>query len=204
MADKKKQPKFAEVVFPVGVANKAYNLTVPDEYQGKSEYKMRFTLDDTEENRAALDGFITKARDEAKKHGIKLKKNHKIPFLYPEDHDEDDFTIQEGKKYAKYDETCVGKIIIEMKTKFKPGQIDTARETLPEGIKIFSGDVVRPKCELVPYEGLGSGFSLRLKVVQLVEKNSSFSGGGVNTDGFDEIDGYVADNGFESDDDEAF
>lgn len=188
--------KYSFFVTPAGIAKYCFVNTPSAPYEGKGDpqYKVTVLLDDTPELRSQIDEWMKQAAAEAKANGVKLKKQFKNPFEYPEDQDEDDFIPAEGKDRAKFDEDFRGKIFVTAKSKFKPGLIDTTREALPEDIKVMSGDVVRAKLEFNPYEGFGSGISLRLKVVQLIEKNTAFSGGDgyVNTDGFDDIDGYVA------------
>jgi len=196
------KPKYTQFVTPTGIAKYTYLAKPQDPYQGKGDpqFKVRILLDDTAENRAWIDKVVETGVAEAKKNGVKLKKVFQNPFKYPEDQDEDDFLPEEGKDHPKLDEDHKGRIFVEFKSKFKPGLIDSARATLPEDVKIYGGDTIRVKFELNPYEMQGSGLSLRLKVVQLIAKNTSYSGGGVNTDGFDDVEGgYVSEPG---DDDE--
>jgi hypothetical protein len=199
-----KKPQYTELVSPIGIANWAF-VTKPAEPYTKGddpEYKITVGLEDTDENRAWCNKFIETAQSDAKKHGVKLKKAGKIPFNYPEDQDEDDFKPKpEGT--GKYPETFKDRIIFQTKSKFRPGVIDTKRQDLPEDVRIMSGDEVRVKVAVNPYEGMGSGISMRLKVVQLVQKNTSFSGRKPNLDGFDDVDGYVADSS-DGDEDENF
>lgn len=195
MAEKKF--KYSRPVTPIGIAKFCW-VDKPDTgHDGKSnpKYKSRILIDDTEENRAWCEEMHQKALAEAKKAGVKIKKVHKTPFQYPEDQDEDDFIPAEGKDKPKLDEDHKGRIFFEAKTAFQPGLIDCSSppQSLPEGARIMGGDKIRLKIEFNPYEGLGSGISFRLVTVQLIEKNSAFAGGGVDTDGFGEVDGgYTA------------
>lgn len=194
MAEKKKV-KFTEFVSPPAIAKLAFVNKPSQPFEGKGEpvYQITGLLEDTDEVRAWIDKVIETGLDEAKKAGVKLKKQFGNPFQYPEDQDEDDFVPEEGKDKPKLDEDYRGRIFFKAKSQYKPGLIDTARVELPEDVRIMGGDIVRIKFAVNPYDGFGGGISLRLKVVQLVEKKTSFSGGrGVNTDGFDDIDGYVA------------
>ena len=202
---KEKKFKFSEFVTPVGIAKYCWVVNPDSGFDGKGDpkFKLRLLIDDTTEAREWVERVISKGVEEAKAAGIKLKKVFKNPFQFPEDQDEDDYVPQDGKDKPKLDEDHQGRIFFEIKSGFKPGLIDSAREELPEDIKIMSGDKVRVKFVLNPYEGLGSGISLRLKVVQLIEKNTSYSGGGrPNTDGFDDIDGYRAGGGGDSTEDD--
>ena len=202
------QSKNPRVVTPVGIAK--FCWVMPDKpdtgWDGKSDphYKTRILIDDTPENREWMESVMEQGAAFAKQEGIKLKKKFNTPFKLPEDQDEDDYIPAEGKDRPKLDEDHKDRIFFEAKSKYPPGLIDTARESLPEDVKVMGGDKIRLKVELNPYEGLGSGISFRLKTVQLVEKNSNFSGGGgVDTDGFDDVEGgYVA--GGNNDDDEDF
>lgn len=196
------KPKYTQFVTPAGIAKYTFLDKPQEPYQGKGDpsFKVRILIDDTAENRAWIDKVVETGLAEAKKNGVKLKKVFRNPFNFPEDQDEDDYIPEEGKDRPKLDEDHKGRIFVEFKSKFKPGLIDSARNTLPDDVKIYGGDNIRVKFELNPYEMQGSGLSLRLKVVQLIAKNTSFSGGGVNTDGFDDVEGgYVAEPG---DDDE--
>ncbi len=192
-------------VLPIGIAKFAY-LDEPQpgfKPTDKPKYKVRCLLDDTEEVRAKLEEIIETAKKEAKEDGLKLKKSLKNPIEYPEDQDEDDYIPEEGKEYARLDEDHKGRIFLEAKSSFPPLLIDAMRETLPESVKIMSGDKVRVKIEARPYDGLGGGVSLRLKAVQLVEKNTS-AGGYNYADGFDDIEGGYTAPPVSDEDDEDF
>lgn len=189
-----KKPKFSEPVSPIGTAQHAWinKPSAPYEGKGEPQYKCTILLEDDATSRAWAESCMATAFAEAKTAGIKLKKVHHNPFTFPEDVDEDDFLVDPSTGKSKLDESYRGKIYFTAKSQYQPGMIDTKRDPLPEDVRIMSGDSVRLKVQLNPYEGLGSGVSLRLITVQLVEKNTSFSGGGVRTDGFDDIDGYQA------------
>lgn len=186
--------KHSSFVSPVGEADMTWldKPSPPFQPGAKEQYKTRLILDDTAENRAWVQKVYEKALVEAKEAGIKLKKVHNTFFTLPEDADEDDFIVQEGKKYAKYPEHARDKIIIDAKSTFKPALIDTAKESLPEDVKIYGRDLIRIKVTVNPYvSGANNGISLYLNVAQLVEKKTSFSGGGAaDLDDFDDIDGY--------------
>ena len=191
--------KHSTHVSPVGEADMTWLDKPSPAYQaGAKEYfKTRLLLDDTPENRAWVKKVYEKALEEAKEAGVKLKKVHNTFFVLPEDQDDEDFVVQEGRKYAKYPEHARGKIILDAKSTYKPSLIDTAKESLPEDVKIYGRDLIRIKVTVNPYvSGANNGISLYLNVVQLVEKKTSFSGGGsANLDGFDDIEGYVAGGG---------
>ncbi len=193
MAETHKKLKFTRSVSPRGTFKFTW-LDKPDNgYDGKSEpkYKTRVLIEDTPENRAWANGVIETTLEEAKAQGVKLKKVFHNPFVFPEDVDEDDFIPAEGRDKPKYDEDHRGKIFFETKSSYRPSQIDASKDPLPEGVRIMSGDQGRVKIEPTAYEGLGSGISLRPVTVQLLAKNTSFSGR-ADTDGFDEEEGYTA------------
>lgn len=190
-----KKEKGSTFVTPAGIAKYSW-LTKPDSgFNGKEEptFKTRIIIEDNDENRAWVEQVNEAAKADAKRMGVKLKKIFKTPFQLPEDQDEDDFVPQEGREKPRLDEDHQGAIFFELKSKFKPGLIDSLRQPLPEDVFIMSGDKIRAKFEIVPYEGLGSGISFRLRTAQLLEKNTSFSQGGIDADGFDDYeDGYQA------------
>jgi hypothetical protein len=186
-----KKFKFSEPVSPMGIASSAWLNKPSQPFDGKGEpmYKITLLLEDTAENRNWCQETLDKALAEAKQANVKVKKVYNSPFIYPEDVDEDDFIAAEGKTYAKYPEAARGRIMFTAKSQYKAGQIDAKRNVLPEDVKIMNGDEVKVKVQLNPYEGLGSGVSLRLITVQLIKKNTSYSTG-PRTDGFDEEEGY--------------
>ena len=110
--------------------------------------------------------------EHAEANDIKLKKKFNLPFVdLPEDDDE-----EETK------EEFIGKIRLTGKSIFKPKCVDTKRNELPEDIKIMSGDIVRAQFQISPYDGLGSGITGKLAMVQLVEKKAM--GGGADANAF--------------------
>lgn len=200
--------KHSEFVSPVGEADLTWLDKPSPAYQAgaKEYYKTRLILEDTKDNRDWVKKVYEKALAEAKEAGVKLKKVHNTFFVLPEDMEDDDFVPQEGKKYARFPEHARGKIVMDAKSTFKPGLIDTAKQSLPDDVKIYGRDLIRIKVTVNPYvSGANNGVSLYLNVVQLVEKKTSFSGGGkANLDGFDDIDGYVAQGGDEDGDGDDF
>lgn len=208
MTEKRKKVKGPIVVAPRGIAKYAW-LNKPDmgfDGKGEGSFKIRVLLDDTDDNRAWCDDVIEKGKKAAVENAIKLKKQFKHPFRFPEDQDEDDYVPQDGKDKPKLDEDHKGRIFFEAKSKFKPATFDAKKEELPEDVSIMSGDIQRTKFEVLPYEGLGSGLSFRLAAVQLIEKNTSYSGGNkASADGFDEEEGYESGGrGDNNDNDEQF
>lgn len=196
--------KYTNAVLPKGIAKRCFinKPSAPFDKGGREQYKVTVLIEDTAENRDYLNSVVARAADEAKAQGVKLKKNYGVAIVYPEDHDPDDFEAAEGAQYPKLDEDFRDRIAIEAKSGFKPALIDSAKQTLPEDVAIYRNDVIRVKIEPNPYEGFGSGISFRLKVVQLIAKDTSYPGSGTNTDGFDEEEGgYVAPSKIEDDED---
>lgn len=174
---------------PIGTAKYAW-LRTPDtkfSTDGKGKYKLRILIDDNEENRAWANSLIEQCKEDAKLAGILLKKTSKLPIKFPEDIEPEEFEIPQGKERAAYDEDHKGKIFFEASSSFAPGLIDSAKVELPEEINIMSGDTIKAKIQGNPYDGLGGGVSLRLMMVQLVEKKTT--SGSSKTDGFDVIEG---------------
>lgn len=200
---KTKRVKYKRWVSPVGLAKFAYIEKPREGYTEGDDpsYQIRVLLEDTKENRAWVDKVTETAEKEAKENKVKLKKVYHNPFIMPEDVDEDDFIPEEEGGYPKFDEDHRGKIMFNTRSKFQPARIDTERNSLSDDIRIFGDDTVRVKVEAAPYvSGANTGITLRLVTVQLVEKSAAFAGGGQpDTDGFDDIDGYVS-----NDDEEDF
>lgn len=191
----KEKPKAPIHVAPRGIAKYAWLNKADTKFSkdGAGDFKVRVLIEDTDENREWADRVIASGKEFAKTTGVKLKKGFKTAFTFPEDVDEDDFIPDTDTGKAKYDEDHKGRIFFELKSKFKPGLIDSAKNELPDDVVVMSGDVVRVKFRVNPYDGLGSGINYRLAVVQLIEKNTTYSGNGkTDTSGFDEEEGgYV-------------
>ena len=198
--------KYSRFTSPKGIFKFTW-LNKPDEgYNGADaanpKYKTTLLIDDTKENREWVEMVLERTREEAKASGVKLKKGWHSPFKLPEDQDEEDFVPQEGKDKPKYDEDFRGKIFFESKSAFKPGLIDAVKVELPDTIFPMAGDVGRVRIQLNPYvNGANTGLNLRLATAQLIEKNTSFKKG-VDSDGFDEEEGYEGGGREEEEEDE--
>lgn len=185
--------KFSTFVSPVGIAHYAW-LDKPDNgFGGKEDpkYKIRTLIPDTDENRAWAQEVINTLLAEAKQAGVKIKKVYKSPFVFPEDIEEDDFLPADGKDKPKFGPEYRDHFFFEAKSDYKSGLLDAELNPLSDKVRIMTGDSVCTKVQGFPYEGLGSGISFHLKVVQLVQKNANF--GGVDTGGFEQhAGGFVA------------
>lgn len=174
---------------PIGTAKFAWLRTPDTKFatDGKGKYKIRILLDDNEDNRAWANALIEQCKLDAKNDGKLLKKGFKSPIKFPEDIDEEEFVVQQGKERASYDEDHRGKIFFEASSSFAPGLIDSAKVELPEEINIMSGDTIKAKIQGNPYDTLSTGISLRLMMVQLIERKNATASS--KTDGFDVIEG---------------
>jgi len=175
--------KFPCIVSPAGTAAFTW-LSKPDDKFDKDDPKYKVTL--VLDKNAETEAFMSKVEDigtaHAKEHGPKLKKNFKLPF-----HDGDDETDRDGNPREEF----AGKVLLKVNSKYKPSQFDSARQVLPEGTTAMSGDKIKLSMIVKPYDGFGSGISLKLRNVQLIEKNST--GGGDGAADFEDEEGYVAD-----------
>lgn len=168
--------KMPKLVSPVCTAAFAWVNKPDDKFnKDKPEYKLTLVMDEGPE----ADAFIEKIKELgsafARDAGIKLKKTFQLPVRYFDDDEKEEFE---------------GKVRINAKSQFAPGQVDASCKVLPEGIFVMSGDKVRASMLVGAYEGMGSGVNLKLRNVQLIEKATSI---GTPSDDFDAVDGYTAD-----------
>jgi hypothetical protein len=129
-----------------------------------------------------------------------------------------DVELEEGFKFAKstpkdkgtkkkpIKEEFQGMYVLEAKTgaDYPPRRKDAANNLIEEDGVIRSGDIGRLALTVSAYEAFGSGISLRLNAIQLIEKRAT---GGAGDDDFDDhAGGYVhgskASSDTESDDDD--
>ena len=164
-------------------------LDKPDSGQQYSDDKFKVTavfdkdtdLSDIEKT------LITEARK--KWPGIKPA-DLKLPFIDGDDKGKDEFA---------------GKVLLTMKSKFRPQRVDAKRNALPDNVKIFSGDVIKCAGSVYCYESTEKvkeggktrtvtvrGVTLQLKAVQLIEKRN---GGSNAADLFEEEEGFEAEEG---------
>jgi ssDNA-binding protein len=176
---KEKKPRFT-VVTPVGVAAYSY-LDKPDTEGKFADGKFKTTLVlDGDADLAAIDAKALAAAQA--EWGPKVKVTaFKPPYIQIDEDAEDKPENQRGK------------FIIRAKSKFQPALKDSAKNDLPDGVKIYSGDRIRAIIEMIPNTAGGSKqVSPRLLAVQLIEKRAQ-QGGGNWGDEFDEVeDGFVA------------
>lgn len=171
---------FPKIVTPAGTAAYAWLTKADDKFdKDNPKYKVTLVMDQGEEADAFIERVEELGRAQAEKDNIKLKKNIKLPV-----EDGDDKTDRDGNPREEF----AGKVLVSFKSKFKPGQFDAARQVLPDEMSAMSGDTVKVSALVKPYEAFGSGISLQLRNVQLLEKNSSAGGSG---DEFEEEEGFV-------------
>ena len=103
-----------------------------------------------------------------------------------------DGPIKDGDVIRKKDGSEIdgyaGHWVITCKSSFQPEVIDTKKNAVPEGVKVFGGDKIKVLISPAFYEGFGGGVTLRMNKVMLIEKNN---GGSAEAFGDDE-EGYVA------------
>ena len=104
-------------------------------------------------------------------------------------------------------ESMSGRVFIRAKTSKQPVVVDAQKQTLPEGVTVFSGDTVKVAMTLAVYDApTMKGVTAYLDAVQLIEKRNS---GSSAADMFGVEDGYVAEataaspaDSFDDDDDD--
>lgn len=183
MADKKLAAPAAKKalpteVTPVGIASFAH-LLEPDSKGQYADDKYKITLKlpkQGADNQSEIDAFvakINKAADEA----------------FPKSRKRNDSPVKDGD--AKEHESNHGFWLLTFKTNYQPPMVDTKKTPLPKEVKIFAGDVVRVAYAIKEYEtkAVGTGVSLQLRAVQLIEKRAASSKA---ASAFDEIDGFEA------------
>lgn len=162
--------KYKSIVTPVGEAAYAWT-TKPDDKFGDPQYKITLVLPEGPEADALKEKIEEAGKAFAAENGIKLKKVFNLPVKYFDDDEKDGFQ---------------GKVRFEFKSKYKPGCVDSARNALPSNVFVMSGDKVRVSALVSAYDGLGSGISVKLRNIQLIEKNRTVGNPGNE---FDEVDG---------------
>lgn len=86
-----------------------------------------------------------------------------------------------------------GRVFFRAKTAQQPTLVDAKNTTLPESVKIFSGDLVRVGITLAVYDGAQKGVTAYLDAVKLIEKRAGGSAGGSSASSmFGDDEGYVA------------
>lgn len=194
---KKQKKQFPIVVSPAGTAGFSY-LDRPDS-EGKyadDKYKTQIRYDDPNVDLSRVEKACRAA---AKLEWGKVPEDLKMPFG-PSTRDEDE-----------------GIIILKASSKFAPTVIDAKRNPLPEGVKVFGGDLIKLSAQTYPYEKTDQvievvngkkkrvtvktyGVSLQLRGVQLLEKRGG-AGGSDATNDFEDEDEYEAIEDTSTDDD---
>lgn len=200
---KKEQKKVVKVVSPRGVVAYGY-IHRPDSGGQFSDNKYKLDLV-CDPDAPELKEIEKKCKQAAKEKWGKVPADLKLPFIDGDEREQEEFH---------------GKVILRPKSKFMPTVVDAKRQELPEGVKVFSGDVVKFSAVLYPYEKPETviekvngkkvkrketiyGVSLQLRGVQLLEKRAVSSYGDA-ADDFEDEDGFDAAEGYRSDDDDSF
>lgn len=89
-------------------------------------------------------------------------------------------------------EAFAGRVFFRAKSAKQPAMVDAKNASLPESVRIFSGDLVRVGITLAVYDGAQKGVTAYLDAVKLIEKRGS-TGGAASVDAlFGEDEGYEA------------
>lgn len=177
-----KKAKLPRIVTPVGIlayvwADKPDDKFATDTVPAK--YKASIVLDPKDEG---VEDFIAKLRtmgqEAATALDVELEEGFKFAKVTPKD---------KGTKKKPIKEEFKGMYVLEAKTgaDYPPRRKDAANNLIEEDGVIRSGDLGRLALTVSAYEAFGSGVSLRLNAIQLIEKRATGGGG----DDFDEYDG---------------
>lgn len=189
MADKKQ--KLKQFITPKGVAVYPW-LTKPDtKFNADGEYRVRLRVDGEaaqeliEALEAEAEGSYQAALKENK--GKKLKRAD-LPFKEVVDDEGNETGEFEFNFKMKAKLTTKAGDVIEQKPKLFDAK---GKETKASP---YGGSVIKVAFQAVPFYTslIGAGISLRLRAVQIIELVES-SGGNASSYGFDEEDGYEAD-----------
>jgi hypothetical protein len=173
--------KYARVTAILGPGVAAYTwLKEPDDKFDADNPKYKLTL--VVPNDFDMTGFEAKAVEVARSAwGEKAIKSYASLTTTVKDGDE---KTRDGKPMEEF----AGKLLLGTKSGRQPLMIDAKKNPLPEGIFPGAGDLVKIKVQFIPHTAGGSkSVALRLLTVQVLEKRA---GGGDDSDGFDEEDGF--------------
>lgn len=159
----------------------------------KPDYKTTLVMD-PKSAEALKAEILEKAKGPAEEQGYKKLLRQiadgsvKLPFKDGDEENQD----RKDKDKDTIDEIA-GMVLVTFKTKwaprlFIPRAVQEAYAAQKRDVWIMSGDVIKVKADVNPYDGLGGGISLRLKAVKLVEKMA----------------GFESDSGFGDDDDDEY
>lgn len=182
MTQRKKTP-MARMATAKGMAHFAY-IDKPDSGREYSDDKFKVTI-----SFDAADPFVKQLEDKvdallAEHFGTKIPRNIHHPVK-----DGDDTSI----------DALQGRVFIRAKTVKKPMLVDAKNQPVPEGITVFSGDIIRAGITLAVFDGAQKGVTAYLDAVKIIEKRAGGSGGGNVASMFGDDDGYVAPADVESD-----
>jgi len=183
MAAQKKVP-LPCVVTPVGTLIHVWSDKPDDKFATETspaKYKASIVLDPAT---PGVEEFIADLRAKgeavAKLLDVELEDDYKFAKSTPK---------SKGTKKKPLKEEFVGMYVLESKTgaDYPPRRKDAANKVIEDPGVIRSGDIGRLAVSILAYEAFGSGLSLRLNAIQLIEKRAF--GGGDGDDGFDDVDG---------------
>ncbi len=175
--------KLPRTVTPVGTLVYVWVDKPDDKFSGPdkpAKFKASVVLDPKD---AGVEEFIAdlkaKAQAAAEIDDVELEENFRFAKVKPTD---------KGTKKKPLKEEFQGMYVLEAKTgeTYPPRRKDAQNNLIEEDGVIRSGDIGRLAETVSAYEAFGSGVSLRLNAVQLIEKRATGGGG---DDGFDTYEG---------------
>lgn len=191
----KKRVRLDTILTMAGVAAYCW-VTKPDDKfnKDKPDYKITLVVEPGGEVDALVEEIKKLAVRPCEEQGFKAvlraidKGKVKLPIK-----DGDEVNEERKDKELEPIEAFAGKMLIEFKSKYQP-KLFVPRDLQEEfaandrEVWIMSGDIVKVKAEVNPYDGFGGGISLRLKAVKLIEKMAGLDDGGF---GDEDDDDYV-------------
>lgn len=193
MTQRKKTP-MTKLATAQGIAHFAY-IDKPDSGREFSDDKYKVTI-----SFDAADPFVKKLEDTVEKLLTEYYGDRRPRNLHHPVKDGDDTTI----------DSLQGRVFIRAKSSRQPMLVDAKNQPIPEGITVFSGDVIRAGITLAVFDGAQKGVTAYLDAVKIIEKRSGGSSEGGVAGLFGEDEGYSApsapvstkdDSPFEDDDD---
>lgn len=182
MTQRKKTP-MARLATAKGMAHFAY-IDKPDSGREYSDDKYKVTI-----SFDAADPFVKELEEKvdgllSEHFGAKVPRNVHHPLK-----DGDDTNI----------DALQGRVFIRAKSAKKPMLVDAKNQPVPEGVTVFSGDIIRAGITLAVFDGAQKGVTAYLDAVKIIEKRSGGSSGGGVASMFGEDEGYTAPAAVESD-----
>lgn len=165
------------------------HLTKPDtKFNVDGEYHLVLSLprEDAKDLVAKLKAEAKKSNEKAGEKANKKVKANNNPFSLNDDSQEVEFKF---KLKAKAKSRKTGN-----EWEQAPAIFDAKGKPMPKGKSIWGGTVGRVNAEVIPYytPSLGSGITLRLKAVQIIDLVEGSGGSKADDFGFEEEEGFDA------------